>query len=396
MGSTIVVTGFGVISALGDNVAANLEALRAGRCGISQLELFATKYSETLRFGEVKKTNDAFKTFLGVYDKGVTRTTLLAMHAFEEAVKQSGLSKEDVTSYDTALIGANTVGGMCLTDELYDDANNEKSGSEYTSSYDIGSVNVFMQQFYGIKGIGNTINTACSSSANAIMYGARLIEQGFAKRAIVGGTDSLAKFTINGFNSLHILSPEICKPFDQNRQGLNLGEGAGYLVLERLEDVGDKKVYAQLSGFCNANDAYHPSSLSDNGDGPYLAMQGALNRAGLKPSDINFVNAHGTATGNNDEVEGVAMKRLFGNVPHFASTKSNTGHTLGGSGAIEAVYSILNIMHQELYPSLNFETPIESTGLSPLIKYTQTEVNHVMSNSFGFGGNCSSVIFSKV
>lgn len=393
--SRIVVTGIGVITALGDSVAANREALKKGQCGISFLELFPSRYAETLRFGEVKVSNEQLKQKFKVQDKGVTRTSLLAIHAFEEAVQNSGLSTEQLTSYDTALIGANTVGGMCLTDELYLDANNDTKGSEYISSYDIGSVNLYMQQRYGIKGIGNTINTACSSSANAILYGARLIQHGLAKRAIVGGSDSLAKFTINGFNSLQILSPEICRPFDASRQGLNLGEGAAYLVLEKEEDAIGKKIYAIFSAGCNASDAFHPSSLSEEGDGPYLVMSGALQVAGITSDQINFVNAHGTATVNNDEVESKAMLRLFQKVPAFASSKSNTGHTLGGSGAIEAVYSILSIEHQELYPSLHFENPIESTGLKPLLQYVQQPVDHVMSNSFGFGGNCSSLIFSK-
>jgi 3-oxoacyl-(acyl-carrier-protein) synthase len=393
--SRIVVTGIGVITALGNSAAANREALKKAQCGISFLEMFPSRYAEVLRFGEVKMTNEHLKEKFKVLDSGVTRTSLLAFHAFEEALHNSGLTKDQLTSYDTALIGANTVGGMCLTDELYHDANNDKEGSPFISSYDIGSVNLCMQQRYGIKGIGNTINTACSSSANAIMYGARLIKHGLAKRAIVGGTDSLAKFTINGFNSLHILSPEECRPFDANRQGLNLGEGAAYLVLEKEEDAVGKKIYAVLSGYCNASDAFHPSSLSDEGDGPYLAMHGALQSANLRSDQINFVNAHGTGTVNNDEVESIAMVRLFETVPPFASSKSNTGHTLGGSGAIEAVYSILNIEHQELYPSLHFQTPIESTGLKPLLNYVQQPVHHVMSNSFGFGGNCSSLIFSK-
>jgi len=393
--SRIVVTGIGVLTALGDSAAANRDALKKGQCGISFLELFPSRYAETLRFGEVKVSNEQLKQKFKVLDKGVTRTSLLALHAFEEALQNSGLTNEQLTSYDTALIGANTVGGMCLTDELYHDANNDFEGSEYISSYDIGSVNIYMQKRYGIKGIGNTINTACSSSANAIMYGARLIQHGLAKRAIVGGSDSLAKFTINGFNSLQILSSEICRPFDAARQGLNLGEGAAYLVLEKEEDAAGKKIYAVLSGYCNASDAFHPSSLSEEGDGPYLAMSGAIREAGLENHHINFINAHGTATVNNDEVESKAMLRLFKDVPPFASSKSNTGHTLGGSGAIEAVYSILSIEHQELYPSLHFETAIESTGLKPLLNYVQQPVHHVMSNSFGFGGNCSSLIFSK-
>ena len=247
-----------------------------------------------------------------------------------------------------------------------------------------------------MNGIINTINTACSSSANAIMYGAMLIKNGFAKRAIVGGVDSLAKYTINGFHALHILSPEKCTPFDENRKGLNLGEGAAFLLLEKEEDIIGKKVYAELSGYCNANDAYHPSSLSEQGDGPFFSMQGALQSAKLSVDQIDFINAHGTGTENNDEVESKALIRLFEKPPAFASSKGNVGHTLGAAGAIEAVYSILNLMHQEVYPNLNFKQPIASTGLIPVQSYRKTSLQHIMSNSFGFGGNCSSLIFSKV
>jgi 3-oxoacyl-(acyl-carrier-protein) synthase len=394
--SRVFVTGIGVISALGETVDLNRIGLKEARCAIGSLDLFHTRYANRLLFGEIKIENQVLKEKLKVKEPGVTRTSLLALHAFEEAVNDSQLSRTQIASYETALIGANTVGGMCLTDELYRDSNRESEGSEFISSYDSGSVNIYLQSRYGMNGIINTINTACSSSANAIMYGARLIKNGLAKRAIVGGTDSLAKFTINGFNSLHILSSEFCRPFDKKRQGLKLGEGAAFLILEREEDVAGKKVYAELTGCGNTNDAYHPSSLSDNGDGPYLAMKNALEQAGLAPSQIGFINAHGTGTENNDEVESKAMLRLFGTPPAFASTKSNIGHTLGASGAIEAVYSIFNLVYQEVHPSLNFNEPIESTGLSPVSAYNKIVLDHVMSNSFGFGGNCSSLIFSKV
>jgi 3-oxoacyl-(acyl-carrier-protein) synthase len=227
------------------------------------------------------------------------------------------------------------------------------------------------------------------------MYGARLIRSGLATRAIVGGADSLSKFTINGFNSLHILSDEICRPFDEHRKGLNLGEGAAFLVLENEACARGKKIYAEVTGYCNSNDAWHQSSLSDTGDGPYLAMEGALEEAGLETGEIDFINAHGTATENNDMAESTAMIKLFGKPPAFGSTKSNTGHTLGASGAIEAVYSLLNLVHQEVYPSLHFENPIEQTGLHPELSYRNAALTHVMSNSFGFGGNCTSLIFSK-
>lgn len=383
-----------MISAIGNSVAENHMSLIEGKCGISRETTLSTKYAGLLPFGAILISDEVLKDVLAVNLQSVTRTSLLALHAFQEAIADAQLSASTISAADTALIGATTVGGMCLMDELYCDANND-TASAYAASYDCASVNMFLQKRYGINGIINTINTACSSSANAIMYGARLIRNGLARRVIVGGVDSLSKFTINGFNALHILSDEYCRPFDRQRKGLNLGEGAAFLVLEKEEDVKDKKVYAYLCGYCNSTDAFHPSSLSENGEGPYASMKGALEIAGLKKEQIGFVNAHGTGTENNDEVESTAMLRVFVQPPAFASTKSNTGHTLGASGAIEAVYSILNLVHQEVYPGLHFKEPIVSTGLVPVQAYAKKEITHVMSNSFGFGGNCTSLIFSK-
>ena len=339
--------------------------------------------------------NEKLREISGVKLAGVTRTSLLALHAMNDAIRDSGWDSSFLNSYDTALIGASTVGGMCQTDELYRDAISETIGSDYTSSYDCASVTLFLREQFGIKGVTNTINTACSSSANAIMQGVQLIKNGFANRAIVGGVDSLAKFTINGFNSLGILTPGNCKPFDKERNGLNLGEGAAFLILEREEDVKNKKIYATVSGYCNSNDAFHPSSLSENGEGPYRAMKGAMEKAALSPGDIGFISTHGTGTENNDEVESKAMMRIFSSVPPFASSKSKIGHTLGASAAVEAVFSIIGMQHGEIYPSLNFNTPIESTGLKPLTVHQKLDVKNIMSNSFGFGGNCASLIFSK-
>ncbi len=376
-------------------VSDNHAALVAGQCGIRISDRFPSKYSGTLPFGEIALTTAELKQLLHVHDADVTRTTLLAMHAFNEAVEDAGLTATQLSSSDSALIGGTTVGGMCLTDELYRDANEENNNSHFLSSYDCASVFMFMQRYFKIGGLVNTINTACSSSANSIMYGARLLKNGLAKRAVVGGTDSLSKFTINGFNSLHILSPDVCKPFDAQRTGLNLAEGAAFLVMEKEEDIAGKKVYAEVTGYGNTNDAFHPSSLSTDGDGPLLAMQQALASAKLNSSDISFINAHGTGTENNDEAESRAMVHVFGTPPPFTSTKSNIGHTLGASGAIEAIYSILNLTHQEIYPSLHFKQAIADTGLKPEQAYRKAALKHVMSNSFGFGGNCTSLIFSK-
>lgn len=394
--SRIFITGLGIITPLGNGAEENRNSLKERKCGISTLEFFPTKYSGTLPFAEIKIENEKLKEKLKVREAGITRTTLLALHAFEEAITDSQLDKNKISSYETVLIGANTVGGMCLTDELYHDANRTTDGSEFISSYDAGSINIFLQKRFELNGIINTINTACSSSANAIMFGARLIKNGFAKRAIVGGVDSLAKFTINGFNALHILSNEKCRPFDKNRKGLNLGEGAAFLVLEKDEDVEGKKIYAELTGYSNANDAFHPSSLSENGEGPFLAMKGALESAKISADKIGYINTHGTGTENNDEVESRAMIRLFETPPLFSSTKSNIGHTLGAAGAIEAVFSIFNLHYQEVYPSLNFNESIPNLNLIPIRQYEKVSLENVMSNSFGFGGNCTSLIFSKV
>ena len=393
--SRVFITGMGAISAIGNTVAENRLALAAGQCGIRILDRLPSKYSGVLPFGEVAAGTPALKEKLQVADPGITRTTLLALHAFEEALSDARLTSSQLMAADTALVGASTVGGICLTDELYRDMNSESGGSEFLSSYDCASVNLYLQARYKMSGLVTTINTACSSAANAILYGARLIKNGLAQRAIVGGAESLAKFTINGFNALQILSPGICMPFDKDRAGLNLGEGAAFLVLEKEEDVTGKKRYAGLSGYCNANDAFHPSSLSSEGEGPYRAMKGALQSADLDKEHIGFINAHGTGTENNDEAESRAMIRLFGDPPAFASTKANIGHTLGASGAIEAVYSALNLFHQEIYAGLRFKKPIPGTGLRPTGAYKKIPLEHVMSNSFGFGGNCTSLIFSK-
>ena len=391
----IVVTGIGAISAIGNTVAENRASLVNGKCGIGRLENFPSKFSGIIPVGEIKISTEALKEKLEAQEPGITRTTLLALHALKEALADSGLTNDQLSSFDTALISANTVGGMCMTDEMYKDSQKNTPGSEYLSSYDYGVTNMYLQKKYAIKGPVNTINTACSSSANAIMYGARLIRNGKVRRAIVGGVDCLAKFTINGFNALHILSKEKCTPFDEARKGLNLGEGAAFLVLEKESDVSGKKIYAALSGYGNANDSYHASSLSDEGTGPYKAMNDALSSAKLDPSQIDFINAHGTATENNDLVESISMQRLFEKVPAFASTKANIGHTLGAAGALEALYCILSLAEQELYPAIHFNKPIYGPGLIPVKSYQKIALNNIMSNSFGFGGNCTSLIFSK-
>ena len=269
---------------------------------------------------------------------------------------------------------------------------------KFILSHDLGNSTNKIADALGLKGFVTTISTACSSSANAIMLGARLITAGKLDRVIVGGTDALSKFAINGFKTLMILSDTENTPFDKDRKGLNLGEGAAYLVLESEEAIqkDNKKVLAYLSGYGNANDAFHQTASSENGEGATLAMKKALKGANLGIEEIDYVNVHGTATGNNDLSEGRALINIFGDkVPDFSSTKPYTGHTLAAAGAIEAIYSILALQNGVVYPNLNFKNPMVEFSLIPQTELKRKEIGHVLSNSFGFGGNCSTLIFSK-
>jgi 3-oxoacyl-(acyl-carrier-protein) synthase len=386
-----------VISAIGNSVSENHQSLKSAKTGIGKSQFLNSRYAENLLFGEVSLSNKKLREQLQLEDsKGVSRTGLLAISAWKEAVSDSGLSQEQIQDFETALLSATTVGGMVEMEHIHADANSNTKASEFANSYRSGAHTIRIAKEFGLTGLTDTINTACSSSANSIMLGARLIKAGKAKRAIVGGVDSLAKYTVNGFNSLQIFSDEITRPFDANRKGLNLGEGAAYLVLEREEDAVGKTIYGVISGYGNSNDAHHPSSMSPDAIGVRGAINGALDTASLKPTDISYVNAHGTGTGNNDYTELHGMNQIFEAVPPFVSTKSYTGHTLAASGAIEAVYSLLSLKHQEIYPSLNFLEKMPEFELIPQTTYIENaDVNHVLSNSFGFGGNCSSLILSQ-
>jgi 3-oxoacyl-[acyl-carrier-protein] synthase-1 len=196
-----------------------------------------------------------------------------------------------------------------------------------------------------------------------------------------------------------ILDKDYCQPFDKNRRGLNLGEGAGFLVLESadLAASGKERKKCRLTGYANSNDAYHQTASSPDGEGAYSAMSHAIAMSGISRGDIDFINAHGTGTENNDSSEGAAIIRVFGKeIPPFSSTKSFTGHTLGAAAAIEAVFSVLAIQYGILFPGLGFSQAIEGMGLIPVTEMKEgLQISHVLSNSFGFGGNNSSLVFSK-
>lgn len=390
----IVVTGMGIVCSLGCGTEQVFSSLRAGAACVGAARHLRTIHTE-LPVGEVSMSNEEMIASLGLpADMVVTRTPLLGMVAFRQAVEQSGLT--DATR--TAFVNGTTVGGMEKSEQYYLDFFEGKH-TEYIGAHDCGAGTEQIGRLFGHLDSMCTISTACSSATNAIVMGANLIKSGRADAAIVGGTESLSKFHLNGFNSLMILDHENCKPFDKNRNGLNLGEGAAYLVIESEECARARgcEPICELSGYANACDAFHQTATSPEGEGAYLAMKGALAKAGLQPSDIDYINAHGTGTGNNDQCESVAIKRVFGDeLPRFSSTKAFTGHTTSAAGAVEAVISILALTNNYIPANLNFSEPIEETGLTPVTKGMENvALRHVMSNSFGFGGNDSSCIFSK-
>ena len=396
MRGRIHVAGAGVISAIGNSVSETFESLKHERMGIGHLTLFDSVHKGVLPVGEVKHTNESLCDHLGV--KSVTRTALLGIHAAREAVISSGI---DMKRWRTGLISATTVGGMDLTENFFPEflSNPHRGRLRNVIHHACGHSTELIADDLNMNGFVSTINTACSSSVNAIMLGSRMIDQGMLDVVVAGGTDALTKFTINGFNSLMILDRNLCRPFDANRNGLNLGEGAGFIVLvsDKVRQAEGLKTDCFVAGFANTNDAFHQTASSPEGRGSYGAMQQTLAMSGLNVLDIDYINLHGTGTQNNDLSEGTAVKRLFGDkCPPVSSTKAFTGHTLGASGGIEAVFSVLAIREQCVFPNLRFETAIPEVEITPqLVFESGISVNHVMSNSFGFGGNCSSIVFSK-
>ena len=402
MSRRVFVTGYGIITSIGTGAEKNYESLINRHCGSGAIELLDTVHQTDIPACEIKLHDHELCKLAGVPDgNGYTRTALLGVIALREAMAMANLSPNEIKQ--AGLLSATTTGGIRELEKYYyqlQDSLQQGSFRVFSDSANPGEHTERMAELFGIKGYIGTISTACSSSANTIMMGADLIKNGVLNTAICGGTEALSKFTINGFNTLMILDKEQCRPFDKSRTGLNLGEGAAYLVLESEESIiaSGKKPIAEVKGYGNTNDAFHQTASSPDGGGAYQAMLHALVMGGVTSSQIDYVNAHGTATENNDLSEGLAMQKLFDTkVPHFSSTKPYTGHTLAAAGAIEAVFCMLAMQHDIIYPSINFKNQMDELTISPqqeLIK--NIKLNYILSNSFGFGGNASSLLFSSV
>lgn len=385
-----------MISAIGNNVPEAFAALSNSKAGIGKINHLTTRYKDEFVAGEIKLSNAELAELVKDNNPALNRNSYIAMLAAKEAVVNSGIDPLD--GLRTGVISSTTVAGMGKTELYYKELFEKDEHLSVLDTHDCGDSTERIADFLGHVDYVTTISTACSSAANAIMLGCRMIKHGMLDRAVVGGVDALSKFTFNGFNTLMILDREWCKPFDENRKGLNLGEGAAFLVIEGEKALNTRKgkPLAEIIGYANANDAYHQTASSPEGYGATLAIQKALAMSALDPAAIDYINMHGTGTPNNDQSEGTATKTVFGNaVPKFSSTKAFTGHTLAAAASIEAVISVLSLQHSMIFPNLNFTTPIVGLDLIPETKLVHTPLNTILSNSFGFGGNCSSLIFKK-
>lgn len=379
----LYITGQGVVSAIGFGCADTLAALREGRSGIGPLRYLPTSLTE-VPVGEVK-ASDAELSRLAKVPEGLPRTALMGMLALQEALESAGLSSLEGIPF----LNGTTVGAMDLT---------ERTFPRISPYHDCGATSDLIARHFGGSPWCTTLATACSSAANSVILGANLLRAGKADIVAVGGTEALSSFHLNGFNSLMIVDRRPCRPFDATRAGLNLGEGAAFLILETEASMRRRgaKPLGRLSGFDNACDAYHQTASSPEGTGAYLAMSEAVRRSGIPPEEIGYVNAHGTGTPDNDAAESAALRRLFGEkVPPVSSTKAFTGHTTSACGSIEAVFSLLALQEGFLPRQLNWSTP-DPACIVPIRETTEVpDLQHVLCNAFGFGGNDSSLLLSR-
>ena len=396
MSSGIAITGMGIISALGIGLDKTYTSLLEKRCPIASPKYLKTVHTN-LPCGEVEYSNSQLVELIGEDKERVfPRSALLGIVA-ARAAEEDACLKEGTK---VALISGTTVGGMDITESYL---NNFLEGPENSDKIFLhldGVCNDLIADSLKSRVVyTDVISTACSAAANAIAFGAELIESGRYDVIIAGGTESLTRYHFNGFNSLMILDDTPCRPFDASRKGLNLGEGAGFIVLESVEHAQKRgaRIRGLLSGWGNACDAFHQTASSPDGKGAYLAMSKALKKAGLRPEDIDYVNAHGTGTQNNDLSEGKALMSLFGDkVPYIGSTKCFTGHATSAAAALEAIISLLVIEKRFIPANLRYERGDAELSFSPVTEtVTDIDVRNVISNSFGFGGNDTSLIFSK-
>ena len=414
----VVVTGLGMVSPLADGVEATWERLLKGQSGAGPITKFnasdvVTKYACEVPIGDgTDGTFNADAYMPPKEQRKIDDFIIFGMAAAQQAVEDSGWKPEDKEDLiRTGVMIGSGIGGLQSIAEtaiLIKEKGPRRVSPFFIPGALINLVSGQVSIKYGFKGPNHSVVTACSTGAHAIGDAARLIMFGDADVMIAGGAESsICEIGIAGFNACKALSTKsednptkASRPYDSGRDGFVMGEGAGIVVLEELEHAKARgaNIYAEILGYGLSGDAHHITAPSENGEGGERSMRAALKTAGLEPSDIDYINAHGTST-MADTIELGAVERLLGDSAStvtMSSTKSSTGHLLGAAGAIEAIFSILAIRDQVAPPTINLDNPaVESTiDLAPNVK-VERQINIVLSNSFGFGGTNASVIFGK-
>ena len=392
----IGITGAGIISALGVGLEETYRALIEERCAIAPIRFLETLHKD-MPCGEVPYSLSELKSMCNLpQNKIIPRSSALGILAARQALEQARITKEN----KLAFINATTVGGVDITEQHITHYLSDNTHDKYLYYHTDGvETEIIAKALEADVLYCDVLSTACSAAANAIALAAMLIQSGRYDIVLAGGSESLSRYHLNGFNSLMILDSKPCRPFSADRAGLNLGEGAGFIVLESEKSLKNRGVepMAYLTGFGNSCDAFHQTASSAEGEGALLAMKMALNMSGLQPNQIDYINAHGTGTSNNDTSEAAAIRRLFGPnaLPPISSTKSAHGHPTSAAAAIEAIIALISIERGIIPANLNFSGADAQVGFTPNLHCQKgVKVTNVLSNSFGFGGNDSSLIFS--
>lgn len=395
MKRSVNVAGAGIISCLGSSWAETAEVLQREESGLCMMQ---SPNNNTVTVGQVKITNEELAHRVGA-SQDLTRTVLLGIHAAKEAYLQSGI--QNMERWRVGMVSATMGGGMDKTEQFYPEFLEDSSRGRLRNvvNHSPGKCTALMADALNIRDIISTVNTGSASALNAIMYGARLIIHDKADVVFAGGTDALTRFAMQGLNDMGICDDNRCRPFDETCAGLNVGEGAAFIVLVSDRVARDEGIgaVATLSGYASSNFIHNafPSTVKE--EAAFQAMDRAIQMANLLVNDIDYVNLFGTGVPDFDLIEAAAIHRLFGKeLPRLSSTKGFTGFTSGASGAIESVIALMSLSHQCIYPNPGFEKRIPEVGILPEQKFSTASVQHTMVNSFSFHGNCSSIVLSKV
>lgn len=401
----VVITGLGTINSIAKSVLEFYRALRKGVCGIGPVTVFDTTDFRTKTGGEVKEFSHRDMISHEFSVKRMSRSDLMAMTATLEALKDAGLFPvPDVLLEDTGVVIGGGAGGMLEGEEAYRYyLKGMGKGVRFSrfSSLSCASSADHIASKIGLMGPKTTFMTACSSGATAIGYARDLIRGGMAKVIISGGAEPLSRITYAAFNALKTVDLEYCKPFDKNRQGLSLGEGAGIMILESLSHARNRgaRIYGEILGYGVSCDSYHMTAPDPEASGALRCMHAALQDAGVHHALVDYINAHGTATPANDLMETKGIKEVFGKRAYeipVSSTKSMIGHTLGAAGAIEGVACVLGIVQRFVPPTIHRTAPDPECDLDYVTEGSrEAEVNIALSNSFAFGGNNTSIILGR-